>query len=251
MLNNQDNTEIGRKEPEPKLYLFPLPISEGPNSREFLGKYHLDLIRRASLVLAENERTARRFISSLKLGIKIENLQIERFDKDTGQQETDAFVQLLKVKGEALLMSEAGCPAIADPGARLVAACHRNGIKVIPLIGPSSILLALMASGLSGQNFAFHGYLPVEKSECSVKIRQLENESSREKRTQLFIETPYRNAAVWDRLLENLKPETRLCLASGIGGPEEVILMKKISEWKKGKKPEWQKIPTVFLFMAE
>jgi 16S rRNA (cytidine1402-2'-O)-methyltransferase len=232
------------------LFLFPLPISEDSGSRDYLGNRMSALLQHSSLIFAENERTARRFISSLKLGIRLDDIQIERFDKDSTPSDAERLMDLLKKQGQALLMSEAGCPGIADPGAVLVEACHRHGIRVIPLVGPSSIFLALMSSGLSGQNFAFHGYLPVDKAECSKKIRQLEADSVKEKRTQIFIETPYRNAAVWERLLENLRPDTRLCCASGIGSQEEEIHQKKVSEWKKGPGPEWKKIPAVFLFMA-
>jgi 16S rRNA (cytidine1402-2'-O)-methyltransferase len=232
------------------LYLFPLPISEDSGSRDYLGNGLRKLLLETKLIFAENERTARRFISSLKLGIRLEEIHIERFDKDSDASEANRLVTLLIGKGPALLMSEAGCPGIADPGAVLVDACHKLGVRVVPLVGPSSILLALMGSGFSGQNFAFHGYLPVDKSECSKKIRQLETDSLKEKRTQIFIETPYRNASVWERLLDSLKPETGLCYAFGIGSEEEEIIQKKVSEWKKGPGPEWKKIPAVFLFMA-
>lgn len=242
----QAQVEISRSQ----LYLFPLPISENPDFPEYIGNLSKELLLQCKLIFAENERTARRFLSSLKLGIRLDEIQIERIDKDSGARETETGVRLIREKGPALLMSEAGCPAIADPGAILVDACHRHGIRVIPLAGPSSILLGLMASGLSGQNFAFHGYLPVDKAECARKIRQLESDSFRENRTQIVIETPYRNAAVWDRLLENLSPGSRLAFASGIGGPREDIQQKKVSEWKNGMNPEWRKVPTVFLFLA-
>ena len=249
-MENTQSVNFAEEKPEKCLFLFPLPITEDSGSRDYLGSSMLDMLQHSRLIFAENERTARRFISSLKLGIRLDDIQIERFDKDSAPTEAERLVALIKETGPALLMSEAGCPGIADPGALLVEACHRHGIRVIPLVGPSSILLALMSSGLSGQNFAFHGYLPVDKTECSKKIRQLESDSQKENRTQIFIETPYRNAAVWERLLENLRPDTRLCCASGIGSQEEEIHQKKVSEWKKASGPEWKKIPAVFLFMA-
>jgi 16S rRNA (cytidine1402-2'-O)-methyltransferase len=147
-------------------------------------------------------------------------------------------------------MSDAGCPAVADPGSLLVDACHSHGLRVNPLVGPSSILLALMASGLSGQNFAFHGYLPVDKAECSRKIRQLEIESKKEGRSQILIETPYRNAAIWQSLIGNLSAETKLCYAMGIGSNEEEIRQMMVKEWKKHPVPAWKKVPAIFLFMA-
>ena len=249
-MENTQPINYAEEKPEKCLFLFPLPITDDAGSRDYLGSRMQELLKHSGLIFAENERTARRFISSLKLGIRLDEVQIERFDKDSTQADAERLVALLKKQGPALLMSEAGCPGIADPGARLVDACHRHGIRTIPLVGPSSILLALMSSGLSGQNFAFHGYLPVDKTECSKKLRQLEADSLKENRTQIFIETPYRNAAVWERLIENLRPDTRLCYASGIGSQEEEIHQKKVSEWKKAPGPEWKKIPAVFLFMA-
>lgn len=249
-MKNQSAVSAGEIKAEKRLYLFPLPISEATASGDYPGSFMKDLLISTKLIFAENERTARRFISSLKLGIRLEDVQIERFDKESGRPESERLTDLLNEKGHALLMSEAGCPGIADPGAILVDACHRKGIRVIPLVGPSSILLALMGSGLSGQHFSFHGYLPVDKAECCKKIRQLEADSLRESRTQIFIETPYRNASVWSRLLESLKPETRLCFASGLGSDEEEIQQTRVSEWKRKAAPEWKKTPSVFLFMA-
>jgi 16S rRNA (cytidine1402-2'-O)-methyltransferase len=234
----------------PGLYLFPLPLSDGALQHNWMGEQMRSLLSETRLIFAENERTARRFISSLKLGIKIAEYRIERLDKDTGASEIREFLSLLQVSGIALLMSEAGCPAIADPGAVLVDACHRASVPVHPLVGPSSILLALMASGLSGQAFAFHGYLPIDRKECTSRIRQLELESGREKCTQLFIETPYRNAAIWQCLLESLHPETRLCYAIDITGKSEEIRQKKVAEWRAGPPVNWSKLPAVFLFLA-
>ncbi len=145
-------------------------------------------------------------------------------------------------------MSEAGCPAVADPGSALVDACHKNQIRVLPLIGPSSIILSLMASGLNGQAFSFNGYLPVDKNACSRELKKLEQVSLRENRTQIFIETPYRNASVWSNLLSCLSPDTRLCYAKNISSPSEEIRQMKVSEWKKLPAVEWEKVPVIFLF---
>lgn len=242
-------SENGNRQ-EISLYLFPLPISETGEVPYWLGEYSQQLLKDTRLIFAENERTARRFISSLKLGIRIEDIRIERLDKDSPESAIGEYISLLKDNKNALLMSESGCPAIADPGSLLVDACHLNEIRVIPVVGPSSILLALMASGLSGQQFAFHGYLPVDRTENSRKIRQLEIDSRKEKRTQIFIETPYRNSSIWDRLLENLSQETRLCFASDIGSPSEKIIQKRVSDWRIADKIIWEKTPTVFLFLA-
>lgn len=234
----------------PGLYLFPLPLSPEALQHEWMGGQMQILISEVRLIFAENERTARRFISSLKLGLNIPEYRIERLDKDTGAAEIKEYLLLLKDSGTALMMSEAGCPAVADPGAVLVDACHRANIPVHPLVGPSSILLALMASGLSGQAFAFHGYLPIDRKECANRIRQLELESAKGKCTQIIIETPYRNAAIWQSLLSTLNPETRLCYACDISGKSEEIRQKKVSEWNSVQPISWNKLPAVFLFLA-
>jgi 16S rRNA (cytidine1402-2'-O)-methyltransferase len=233
------------------LYLFPVPITEEEGGRNWIGPDLVGLVKRAKLVFAENERSARRFISSLKTGLKIESLQVERLDKNTSRSEIADFLKMLKDSGSALLMSESGCPAIADPGSMLVDACHKAGIPVHPLTGPSSIILALMASGLNGQSFAFHGYLPVDRKQCAEKIRILEKESRKENRTQIFIETPYRNASIWNNLVEHLQEDTKLCFAKGLGASSGKIGQKKVAEWKKAGIQDWEKTPCVFLFLAE
>jgi 16S rRNA (cytidine1402-2'-O)-methyltransferase len=147
------------------------------------------------------------------------------------------------------LLSESGCPAVADPGALAVGFAHRNGIIVVPLVGPSSLMLALMASGLNGQRFAFHGYLPVESKDAASAIRALERESAEKSQTQIFIETPYRNNKLLGHLLRTLQPTTRLCVAANLTAPDESIQCKPISEWKK-QTPELDKVPATFLFLA-
>lgn len=241
---------VGEKEVQEGLFLFPLPIAEGRKGLDWFGPECRKLLMGNRLVFAENERTARRFIASLKLGVRIEDYLVIRLDKDSGPDDHLNCIRLLREKGSALLMSEAGCPAIADPGSELVRLCHENAIKVHPLTGPSSLLLALMGSGLSGQRFSFHGYLPVEKNECAQKIRKLEQDSARDACTQLFIETPYRNRSVWEQLLRNLSSRTLLCYARDVGGDAEEIRMKPVVEWKNCKEVQWPKIPCVFLFMA-
>lgn len=251
MVSRMNTSEPDQKEtPIPGLYLFPLPIAS-PSKHSWIGESEKSLLRSSRLIFAENERTVRRFISSLNLNIRIDEIRIERLDKETGSAKAKEYAGLISGTGHGLLMSEAGCPAIADPGSLLVDACHQMGIRVFPLVGPSSILLALIGSGLSGQHFSFHGYLPVDPAECAKKIRQLEIESAKEGRTQILIETPYRNSGIWQRLLETLKPETKLCYASGLGGDSEKIAQKRVREWKNGLPVEWQKSPSVFLFMAD
>lgn len=144
------------------------------------------------------------------------------------------------------LMSDAGCPGVADPGAEIVAEAHRRGIRVVPLVGPSSILLALMASGFNGQKFAFQGYLPIDKGERGRKIKELELQSFKERQTQIFIETPFRNQALYDELLRTCKDQTKLCVACNITGEDEFILTLPISQWKKKRKVDLHKKPTIF-----
>lgn len=232
-----------------KLHLLPVPISD-QSTQDWVGNTYRLLISETRLFFVENVRTARRWIASLKLGISIDNLEFIEVNKDTTPVQIQESVQALKRQGTAILMSESGCPGVADPGALLVAEIHRLGGLVIPWVGPSSILLALMASGFSGQQFAFHGYLPIEKKERSRKISQLEAESVRYAQTQIFIETPYRNAALWKALLEGLNGETHLCFAQDILGAHQKIQRKKVADWRKVLDFQWEKQPTVFLFQA-
>jgi 16S rRNA (cytidine1402-2'-O)-methyltransferase len=231
------------------LYLLPIPISE-TESQSWIGLDYRNVLTGTTLYFVENIRTARRFISSLRLGIKIDDLQFEVLDKDTNPSEMPKFASRIQIAGKAVLMSEAGCPAVADPGSLLVNEAHKAGIRVLPFVGPSSIILALMGSGLSGQNFCFHGYLPVKKEELVSKILKLEQESKANGRTQIFIETPYRNGAVWTALLERLNPGTSLCFALDILGNEQRIVQKKVADWKMEAGFNWPKKPAVFLFMA-
>ena len=159
-------------------------------------------------------------------------------------------MMLLLAGRDAGLMSEAGCPAVADPGALLVRRAHEAGIRVVPMVGPSSLLLALMASGLNGQSFAFHGYLPVDEEARKKRIKELEAESARLSRTQLFIETPYRNDRMFEALRSTCGPETRLCIARDLTVESEWITTRRIAEWKKAAAPDLAKRPTVFLLLA-
>jgi 16S rRNA (cytidine1402-2'-O)-methyltransferase len=199
--------------------------------------------------MAEDIRTARRYLSSLRIYDSIEELHFAVLNKDTREQDMpDLFKPLMQGHLMAVL-SESGCPGIADPGALAVSYAHRHNITVVPLVGPSSILLSLMASGLNGQRFAFHGYLPVDGKEAAKAIKDLERESQQKNQTQLFIETPYRNNAVLDHLLNNLKAATHLCIALDITGQREMIQTKTVAEWKKSK-PALPKEPCVFSFLA-
>lgn len=199
--------------------------------------------------LAEDVRTARRFLSSLKIYESIEALQFEVLNKDTKEKEmANLFKPLMEGKNVGVI-SESGCPGVADPGALAVAYAHKKKINVIPLVGPSSILLALMASGLNGQQFAFHGYLPIEAKEAAKKIKELERESGLKNQTQIFIETPYRNNQVLKYLIDHLGGEINLCVAVNLTGKDEFIKMQTVADWKKNI-PVLPKEPAVFLFLA-
>ncbi len=199
--------------------------------------------------LAEDVRTARRFLSSLKVYEQIEALSFSVLDKSTPEASiADLFAPVFD--GYHLgVLSESGCPGIADPGALAVKYAHQHNIRVIPLVGPSSILLSLMASGLNGQRFAFQGYLPIRAKERTKAIRELEKESRLQNQTQIFIETPYRNNALFESLLAALTPETRLCVASDVTGAREFILTKTVRQWR-AQPQAFPKVPSVFLFLA-
>lgn len=199
--------------------------------------------------LAENVRTARRFLSSLKIYPSIEELTFHILDKNTPDAEVKTLMAPAMQGENVGLISESGCPGVADPGSNAVLFAHRNGIRVIPLVGPSSIVLALMASGLNGQQFSFHGYLPIDKSELAKTIRTLEIESRKRNQTQIFIETPYRNNQTLQQLLSQLGPETLLTVAHDITGAKESISTRKVKDWASAV-PVLQKLPVVFLFLA-
>jgi 16S rRNA (cytidine1402-2'-O)-methyltransferase len=201
-----------------------------------------------SVFFVENERTARRFLRKMQPDFSIDDRQWHSIHKaeDSVKQAFRAALQAGKIVG---IMSEAGCPGIADPGQLLVAEAQKMGITVRPLTGPSSILLALMASGLNGQRFQFHGYLPIETAARQKAIRELETYSQNTGCTQLFIETPYRNQALFETLLRQLRPGTRLCLAVDLTSPTEFISTQTIADWKK-QAPELHKRPALFLIQA-
>ena len=206
-----------------------------------------EVLKSIGYFLAEDVRTARRYFSSLKVFDSIDALQFETLDKDTKANELEMMMKPLLEGNDLGVVSEAGCPGVADPGALAVAYAHQKNIQVIPLVGPSSILLSLMSSGLNGQKFAFHGYLPVDGKEASKIIKELERESETKNQTQLFIETPYRNNQVLEHLLNSLKPETLLCIAIEVTGDRENIRTKSIRDWKTYK-PTLPKTPVLFLF---
>lgn len=230
-----------------KIYLIPNTIAE--ESLETIPPQVRNVLPSLRFFLAENVRSARRFLSSLKVFDSIEKLSFEVLDKDTTRADLPRIMSTLHEGHDLGIISEAGCPGIADPGALAIAYAHEHNIIVTPLVGPSSILLALMGSGLSGQQFAFHGYLPVEKKEAAAVVRNLETESRKKSQTQIFIETPYRNNHLAEILITNLHPDTMLTIAVDITGRSERIRTMPVRKWRDTSY-SLPKIPAVFLFLA-
>lgn len=232
------------------LYLIPVPLAENAEKQSYT-LFHQELINHIDEYVVENEKTARRFLKQAGLKIPQSELKIHDYGKHVREKiDYNRIFKSVKEGKDLGLMSEAGCPGVADPGADVVAEAHKRGIKVVPLVGPSSILLALMASGFSGQKFAFHGYLPIDKAERTKKIKDLEFQSQKEKQTQIFMETPFRNNALFDDLLKNCKPKTNICIACNMTAPDEQILTLSVSEWKN-RKLELHKKPTIFLLYVK
>ena len=227
-----------------KIYLIPSPIAKS-DFNQILPYNTKSVISNLDVFFVENIRTTRRFFS--KIGIKnIEELHFEVLDKNTSIDDINRMIQIVKNGKHAGIFSEAGCPGIADPGSTIINYAHKSEINIIPLSGPSSIFLALMASGLNGQYFVFHGYLPIEKIARRQKIRDMEHQSKNNNQTQIFMETPYRNMKLFQVLLEYLSGSTQLCIASDITGENEFIRTKSVDIWKK-KIPDIHKKPTIFL----
>ncbi|MFM8913789.1 MAG: SAM-dependent methyltransferase [Flammeovirgaceae bacterium] len=229
------------------LYLVPNVIAEGRT--EVIPASVISLLPSIHNFLAEDVRTARRYLSSLKVYPRIEALKFEVLNKDTNPQQLHELMKPLQEGENIGVISESGCPGVADPGALAVKYAHEHRIQVVPLVGPSSILLALMGSGLNGQRFAFHGYLPIDVKEAAKTIKDLERESQAKGQTQIFIETPYRNNQIIDHLLNHLKASTLLTIATDMTGDHERLDTKPVAEWRANK-PTLGKLPTVFCFLA-
>lgn len=228
-----------------KLYLIPTTLGDN-EPLEVLPLTVKNIIENIDYYIVENEKSARRFIKSITPEKSQPNLHIKLIDKFTPEQETHHYLDVCLKGIDVGLLSEAGNPAIADPGANMVKLAHQKGIQVVPLVGPSSILLAMMSSGFNGQNFAFNGYLPIENNERKIKIKALEKLSKDQNQSQIFIETPYRNDKLFAHLLQVLTPETFLCVAADITLSTEYIRTYKISDWKK-QKINLQKRPAIFI----
>ncbi|MBX2964968.1 MAG: SAM-dependent methyltransferase [Cyclobacteriaceae bacterium] len=230
------------------LYLIPTTIADETVDR-VIPLHVTESIKHLRNFLAEDVRTARRYLSGLKIFKSIEELQFDVLDKNTDEAALSELLAPLLNGNDIGILSESGCPGVADPGAMAVAYAHRHNIRVVPLVGPSSLLLALMASGLNGQRFAFQGYLPVDAAECRKAIKSFEQESRTKNQTQVFIETPYRNNAIFSNLLKTLHDETRLCVALDVTGKEESVKTMPVKAWRSTS-TSWPKLPAVFLFLA-
>lgn len=233
--------------PKGKLYLIPTVLAPG-TAAQVLSPQVRDVVVHTSHFFVENLRTARRFISGLQTGKRIEDMNFYEMNKDTPEAETAPQLEVMLRGHDAGVISEAGCPGVADPGSVAVRWAHRHGVAVVPLVGPSSILLALMASGMNGQAFVFHGYLPIDRDLRIKELKHLEKEAQKHQ-TQIFMETPYRNNALLTDILQNCHPQTLLCIATQITAPDEMIVTRTVQQWRASK-PDLHKKPTIFLLYA-
>jgi 16S rRNA (cytidine1402-2'-O)-methyltransferase len=230
-----------------KAVLYLIPVLLGDTSVErVIPEFNKRIVSELKFFIVENIRSARRFMKKCDPGIDIDSLTFYELNKHTNKKDIEGYLAPMKSGNSMGVISEAGCPAIADPGAEVVAIAQKKGYKVVPLVGPSSLLMAVMASGFNGQSFAFHGYLPIDSSKRVSKIKYLEMQSYKDDQTQLFIETPYRNQKLAEDIIENCKPHTQLCIAMNISCDDECIVTKSVKSWK-GNLPDMQKTPTVFL----
>lgn len=232
---------------EPALYLIPVTLGE-TEYQKVLPEYNKKILRGIKNFIVENRRSAIRFLKLADSSIDIDSLEFLELNEHSDLARISNYLDpLLKKKLPMGIISEAGCPAVADPGAAVVEMAQKKNLKVVPLSGPSSMIMAVMASGLNGQSFAFNGYLPVKPNERAAKIRQLENRAWNEKQTQLFIEAPYRNLKMLESILNSCRNETRVCVAAGLTTEQEFIKTLSVAEWKKSNEPPINKVPAIFL----
>lgn len=227
------------------LYLLPVTLGDTPVDK-VLPAYNREVIRGIKHFIVEDVRSARRFLKKVDAEINIDELTFYPLNKHTSAEEVSGYLKPLEEGAPMGVISEAGCPAVADPGADVVAIAQRKNLRVVPLVGPSSILLSVMGSGFNGQSFAFHGYLPIEPGERTKRLKELESCIYTESQTQLFIETPYRNNKMAEEILRTCRPQTKLCIAANLTYDGEYIRTKSVKEWK-GKLPDLNKIPCIFL----
>lgn len=227
------------------LFLIPVPLSDNSAHKSFTA-YLGDTINSIGTYIVENEKTARKFLKEAGIKIPQGDLVIHDYGKHKRNDSMVPYFKELMTGKDVGLMSEAGCPGIADPGAEVVLEAHKRGIKVVPLVGPSSILLALMASGFNGQSFTFNGYLPIDKVERGKRIKELEQIAEKKKQTQLFIETPFRNNHLFEDVLKNTAAQTLLCVATNLTGEDEYVKTMSIGQWRQ-ERIDLHKKPTIFL----
>ncbi len=223
----------------------PVPLSDG-NLHEVIPERNIEIARRIRYFIVENLRTARRWLKRMARDIDIDASTFYVLDEHTRPEEVEAMLAPLAEGHDMAVMSEAGCPAVADPGADAVAVAQRRGYTVVPLVGPSSILMSLMASGFNGQSFTFAGYLPIEPAKRQKCLRDMERRVRNERQTQIFIETPYRNNRLIEQLCQILPGDLRLCVASDVTGPGENIITRPLRQWSRSKY-DYAKVPTIFL----
>ena len=243
-----ESTVTNTEQIEPALYLFPVPLSSG-SADTVLPELNIRLVSRVKHFIVENIRSARRFHKLCDRSIDIDSLTFAELNRHTNAADLPAMLEPL-TRGEAVgVIAEAGCPAIADPGADVVAIAQRRGFKVIPLVGPSSILMSVMASGFNGQSFAFNGYLPIDRDARSRTLKTMQQRIVHERQTQIFIETPYRNNKLIAELSATLPGNMLMCVASDITGPRQSILTRSCADWKRAKY-DYDKIPAIFLLFS-
>ncbi|MBQ2779342.1 MAG: SAM-dependent methyltransferase [Bacteroidaceae bacterium] len=230
---------------ETALYLLPVTLGDTPLDK-VLPAHNIEIISGIRHFIVENVRTARRFLRQADPKFDIDGSQFYELNKHTAPEDIAGYLQPLYDGHSVGVISEAGCPAVADPGADVVAIAQRKGLKVVPLVGPSSIILSVMASGFNGQSFAFHGYLPIKPDERARRLKQLEQRIYNEQQTQLFIETPYRNGKILEDIIKNCRPQTKLCIAANLTCADEYVRTRTLKEWR-GSVPDLSKIPCIFL----
>ena len=231
-----------------RLYLFPVPLSDNPVT-EVLPAHNIELIKTVKYFIVENLRSARRFLKQCDRSIDIDSLTFFTLNEHTDASELTPMLAPLEAGNDVGIISEAGCPAVADPGADIVAIAQQRGYTIVPLVGPSSILMGVMASGFNGQSFAFNGYLPIDQGARTARLKELERRIIREHQTQIFIETPYRNNRLIAELCRSLPGNMRLCVASDITGARQSIVTLPLSKWAK-REYNYDKTPTIFLLYS-
>ena len=228
--------------------MIPCPIADHESVWEVLPSSNLKVMNSLDYFIVENTRSARRFLSKAGIERKIDELEfVELNEHTTSQQDIERMLRPVLAGRSAGVISEAGVPGVADPGADIVALAHRHGVRVVPLVGPSSILMVMMASGQNGQSFAFNGYIPVKEPERGKAIKALERRAQQERQAQIFIEAPYRNIKLFDTLCKTLSPKMRLTVAADITAKDELIVTRTIEEWQRSAMPNIEKRPTIFV----